>query len=618
VRSLPKSLSVVGQHRRARAAVNLVLAGLVLAACGTSTSAAAPSSSRSHAISGGTATYALQATDAFSWILPYENSANEEPFELSTDEGLYRPLYFEGQGGRPIINDALSLAYPPVYSDGDRTVTIRLRSYRWSDGDPVTTRDIEFALNLYRAGESDIGTYVPGEFPDNVESVDYPSPTEFVLHLKQAYSQQWYTDNQLVDIVPLPQQVWDKTSPAGRVGNYDLTASGAARVFHYLYGQSEILSTYATNPLWKVVDGPWTLTSYSAATGRTVLTRNPAYFGPDKPHLENVVLDTFTSDTAEVDALLDGDIDYGYIPYSDIGLEHTLVSRGYTIAPWAPDYEESVEIGYTSPVYGPLVRQLYIRQALQHLVNEELYLRTTLHGIGQLTYGPVPNIPGSPFVSPEERHDPDPYSVTAARRLLTEHGWALGSSGIMVCRHPGTSTSECGKGIASGRTLTLLMDYTSTSLVALSAQAEAFQTAARSAGIEIDLDQQSATEMYSDDGVCPSAGPCNYALALYPLWFTNYGDLAILPTLGQEFGPGNYYGGGFSSKVVDSLITEAHLHSGLSHLFALEDYVSRDIAALWWPTGDNQISVIRDTLRGWSPQSPFGNPRPSRWYFVRS
>jgi len=95
-----------------------------------------------------------------------------------------------------MINDALGLAYSQVYSDGDRTITIRLRSYRWSEGAPVTTRDIEFALNLYRAGEADIVTYVPGEFPDNIESVDYPSSTVFVLHLKHAYSQQWYTDNQ--------------------------------------------------------------------------------------------------------------------------------------------------------------------------------------------------------------------------------------------------------------------------------------------------------------------------------------------------------------------------------------------------------------------------------------
>ena len=47
----------------------------------------------------------------------------------------------------------------------------------WSDGKPVTTHDIQFFFNIYKAGESKIATYVPGEFPDNITRVDYPSAT---------------------------------------------------------------------------------------------------------------------------------------------------------------------------------------------------------------------------------------------------------------------------------------------------------------------------------------------------------------------------------------------------------------------------------------------------------
>ncbi len=607
-------LVATGGRRSRAAALVLAAISLVLLACTGVASASSAATPQVPKARGGTATFALQATDSFSWMLPFENSANEEPWQLSTDEAMWRPLYFEGQGSAPVINYKLSLAYPPVFSNNDKTVTIRLRSYRWSDGEPVTTRDIKFFFNLYRAGESQIATHVSGEFPDNVTAVDYVSPTEFVLHLNRSYSQQWYTDNQLVNIIPLPQQTWDVESSGGHVGNYDLTHAGALKVFNYLTGQSKDLSTYASNPLWKTVDGPWTMTSYDPVTGRAELTRNNAYSGPHKPALDHVILETFTSDTAEVDALRNGTIDYGYIPYSDYGLTGYFKSHGYTVAPWGPDYEQSVEIGYTSHTYGPLVDKLYIRQALQHVVNEQLFLQTTLHGIGQLTYGPVPNIAGSPFVSPQERHDPYPFSVAAARKLLTSHGWAPAADGVMVCKRPGTGASKCGSGIAGGRSLTLLMDFTTTSLVELAAQAESFQTAARSAGIAINLAPESANYMFSNDGVCPP-GPCNFALALYPLWFTNYGDMAILPTLGQEFGKRNYYGGGFYSPVVQKLINQAHIDSGLSHIFALENYVSKDVAALWWPTGDNQISVVRNTLKGWSPQQAFGNPRFSQWYF---
>jgi len=112
-------------------------------------------------------------------MLPLENGANEEPWTLGIDENLWLPLYFEGKGSAPVINYALSLALPPVYSDGGRTVTIKLKHYLWSDGSPVTTRDIQFFFNLYKVGEPKIATYVPGQFPDNIRSIDYKNSTTF-------------------------------------------------------------------------------------------------------------------------------------------------------------------------------------------------------------------------------------------------------------------------------------------------------------------------------------------------------------------------------------------------------------------------------------------------------
>ncbi len=606
-----------GLHRLALLVLALALVATVCAAPPAVASAkkkAEPVVAKKKASPGGTVTFAFQPTDEFSWMLPLENGANEEPWELSTDECLWLPLYFEGKGSDPVIDYARSLADPPVYSDGDRTITIKLRHYVWSDGKPVTTRDIQFFFNIYKAGESKIATYVPGEFPDNITRVDYPSATTFVIHLDRSYSEQWYTDNQLVNIVPMPQQSWDRESTGGPVGGFDLTSAGATKVFNFLYGQSEQLSSYASNPLWKVVDGPFTVTSYDSVTGRTELTPNDSYDGPDRARLAHVILEDFPSAAAEVDALRSGEVDYGYIPYSDYGLVGYFQSHGYTVAPWAPDYEQSVEVGFTSKVYGPLVDQLYIRQALQHLVNENLYLKTTLDGVGQLTYGPVPNIPGSPYVSPAEHHDPYPYSIAAARSLLGAHGWKAGANGVMVCERPGTKANECGARIDKGRSLTLALSFTITDLVELASQAEAFQTAAKSAGIQINLDPQSATTQYSLDGVCPP-GPCNYALALYPLWFTDYGDLAILPTLEQQFAKGNYYGGGYYSPTAQQLIEAAEEHSGLSYLYRLENYIATNEAAIWWPTGDNQISVVSDRLKGWSPQLAFGNITPNEWYF---
>lgn len=585
----------------------LVLAGaLILSACSTQSSAG-PSAAA------GTVTYAHGVGDQFSWILPLPNQANYDPWDQYTEASMWRPLYYAGQGAKPIINQQLSLAYPPVWSNNDTTVTIRLKHYLWSDGQPVTTRDVQFFFNLYKAGKSNIATYIPGDIPDNIKSVDYVSPSEFVMHLDGSFSQQWYDDNELTLIVPLPQQSWDIERTGQKVGNYDMTQAGAKAVFNYLTGQSKKVATYASNPLWKIVDGPWRLTAYNPTTYQTTLSVNSAYSGPDKPHIKHVIYETPTSDTAEINGLRNGSIDIGYLPFSDYGLKGYFESHGYTVSPWAPEYVQWAELGYTSPVYGPLVRQLYIRQALQHLVNQPLYLKTTMHGLGQLTYGPVPNLPGSPYVSAAEKRDPYPYSVSAARSLLESHGWRIGLGGVMVCRYPGTDSQQCGAGIAAGRRLELSLYYV-TGYQTLASQVQAFSTAASAAGIGIELNPESQSTLFSLGGVCPASGPCNWGVILYSSWIWNFGQADVYPSGGQMFATGNYWGGGYSSKTADHLIKLTHTKTGLKYLYDYENYISRQVAALWFPTVDNRISVVKDSIHGWQPQQVFGNPEPSNWY----
>jgi peptide/nickel transport system substrate-binding protein len=604
-----------GRARRARVLWTAAGAACLLAA-GCTSNLTGSNSSSGPAVKGGTATFALAVGQDFSWIFPIENQANNEPWDLNVEEALYRPLYFAGDGTSPTIDYPLSLADPPVWSDNNQTVTIHLKHYLWSDGQPVTSRDVEFFLNLVRAGKSQDAWYVPGELPDDITSASYPTPTEVVLHLNRSYSQQWFDDNQLTWIFPLPQQAWDRTSLTGKVGNYDLTPAGAKQVWAFLYGQAEKVSTYATSPLWQTVDGPWRLTGYNQVTFETTLVPNTKYTGPVHARLAKVVIESEPDETAEVDALRSGILDYGYLPLDDYGLKSYLESHGFTIAPWAPEYSQWAELGYTSPTYGPLVRQLYLRQALQHLVDQPLYLKTLFHGYGQYTYGPVPNLPGSTYVSAAEKTDPDPYSVTAARSLLEAHGWAPGAGGYLACKHPGTGASDCGAGIAAGQVLNLKLMY-STGEPSLEAEVEAYQTAAKSAGIQIVLDPQTETTMFSIGGTCPP-GPCNYGILIYADWMWNYGQGDVYPSADGIFQTGaSYWAGGYSSPEADKLIVATTLNTGLSNLYAEENYLSRNIAALWFPTVDNQISVVKDTLHGWQPQQVFANEMPENWYYTK-
>jgi peptide/nickel transport system substrate-binding protein len=63
------------------------------------------------------------------------------------------------------------------------------------------------------------------------------------------------------------------------------------------------LATYATNPLWQVVDGPWRLSGFDAATGEVTMVPNTEFSGGQKPHYAKFVEVPFTTDAAEYTAL---------------------------------------------------------------------------------------------------------------------------------------------------------------------------------------------------------------------------------------------------------------------------------------------------------------------------
>ena len=110
---------------------------------------------------------------------------------------LYRPLYWPGVNGTSATNTSLSLAYAPTFSDNNTVVTIRLKNYKWSDGTPVTSRDVSFFVNLVKANKAQWASYEPGQFPDDISSVATPNPHTVVFHLNRSYNPQWIAGNDL-------------------------------------------------------------------------------------------------------------------------------------------------------------------------------------------------------------------------------------------------------------------------------------------------------------------------------------------------------------------------------------------------------------------------------------
>jgi peptide/nickel transport system substrate-binding protein len=81
-----------------------------------------------------------------------------------------------------------------------------------------------------------------------------------------------------------------------------LNRSGALAVYDYLNNAGTKVGTFATNPLWQVVDGPWKLKSFTT-DGDAIFAPNPNHSGPVKPSLSSFEEKPFTTNAAEFDVL---------------------------------------------------------------------------------------------------------------------------------------------------------------------------------------------------------------------------------------------------------------------------------------------------------------------------
>ncbi|HMH92914.1 MAG TPA: ABC transporter substrate-binding protein, partial [Streptosporangiaceae bacterium] len=440
---------------RMAAVASTAALALLAAACSSSGSSGGGSSASGKPVAGGTATFALPPGTTPNYIFPmltaaYYSVANIEQFQRLS----FRSLYWIGNGqGQPVVDPALSLAALPTYSQGNTVVTIHLGSYTWSDGTPVTTRDVAFWINLLRANKKTFAAYIPGEFPDSLKSYKIVDAKTIVLTLTGPVNPTWFTYDQLSQITPLPTQAWDKTSATGKVGNYDQTPAGATAVFNFLTAQAKDIATYGTNPLWKTVDGPWKLVAYQS-DGYSKFAANTAYAGPTKPKLKFFVEEPFTTDTAELNVLRSGNsIDYGYLPQQEASQKGELAAQGYTTDPWEGWGTTYFLMNYQSPATGKIIAQAYIRQAMQSLIDQKQFVEGPLKGYGHVNYGPVPTQPANPYSDAYETKGPWPYSPKTATRLLSSHGWKVQPNGVTTCTSPGTGASQCGKGIAAGTKL---------------------------------------------------------------------------------------------------------------------------------------------------------------------
>src|SRR6202167_1505337 len=170
----------------------------------------------------GTISWAEPPASAPTWLFPPPPGADFTVYSTAAfSSESWRPLYWTQSGTSPKIDQALSLAYLPTYSNGDKSVTVRMKTnYKWNDGQPVTASDSLFFLDELKAAVKESGSnwgqYSPGVgIPDQVVSASAPNATTLVVNLNKSVNPTWFTENNLEYIHPMPVQSWAKSAADG-------------------------------------------------------------------------------------------------------------------------------------------------------------------------------------------------------------------------------------------------------------------------------------------------------------------------------------------------------------------------------------------------------------------
>jgi peptide/nickel transport system substrate-binding protein len=597
-----------------------MLAGLALtlglAACSSGGHGSGGSAAGGKPKPGGTVTVAWADAQP-NFIFPFPPATNTDGYDANLSEYLWPYLSYDGDGGQSAVDPAKSLYSSLKYSNGNKTVTMVLKNWKWSDGTPITSRDFTFTYNLLKTNYQNWINYIPGTFPTDVSSVSVSGQHTVVINLTVPTSPAFFADDVLNNVPLIPQHAWDKESVSGAVGNYDQTASGSKAVYAFLQKEGSQISTFTSNPLWKVVDGPWTLSTFNSDGSLYGYVPNKHYSGPDKPHLAKLLNQSFTSSTALIDALRAGSsVQVASLPLDDVSQLGQLKAAGYSSATRAIPGVAGMEPNFYNAQVGAVFQQLYIRQAMEELINRPQLVSKVYNGYADPGNGPVSVKAYPSWASPLEKSGgPYPYKPQAAVALLKAHGWKVVPNGVSTCARPGSGASQCGAGIKAGQKLEFQVLYGSGTDTTDEENA-AVQSSETQAGIKLDLKAEPFNTLVGTVGECTAkshAQNCGWQIVEF-----GYDEFLLYPADNGVFATGGAENlGGWSDPKTDSLITATLQGSSTTSFFQYEDYVARQLPFLWLPLRES-LQLYKSNLAGVTPLNPFsGGENFSDWYYTK-
>ena len=569
----------------------------------------------------GTITYGYLTSHAPNWIMPIIPSANYSVYNSYVfGWQMWRPLYYYPQGTTITVDQQLSPANPPVWSNGDKTMSITVKDWKWSNGQTLSSKDLLFTIDEIEAGlkasPANWGAYTPGFFPSTITSMSTPNASTLVVNMKSAVNPTWMTQDILSAIELMPSSAWAKDSASGPTLDFTQPAN-ALKIFNYLTAQSKSVNTYATNPLWQTIYGPYKLTSFNATTGAFSFAPNPTYSGQHVSPESNFVGLPFTSDAAAFNAIKAGQVDVANVPPEDMPQLSTLKGIGYNYygMPAFGDYFVAYNYMDKTGDFNNIVAQLYFRQAMQHLEDQEGQIKAYLNGDGVPGYTTISQYPQTPFYPSNATTNPYPFSVSTAESVLKANGWNVVPNGTDTCAHAGTAAGDCGAGIPAGTPLAFNLIYNT--VPPTPQLVEDLASNAKQAGIQITLSGSNFNYMINNYNDAASPANANK-------WATeDFGGEGFSP-YATAFGFLNTGGSGqignYSNPTADQLINASITSPNPNAVTNELAFFATNLPVMWQPLRDHtyawKTNVSATTAEAFENLTQY-TVTPEFWYLTK-
>ena len=282
--------------------------------------------------------------------------------------------------GPPSFRPALATSW--AFSPDGLTLTLKLDpKVKWSDGKPVTSADVLFTHSA--ATSPEVG-WVGSDVKEAIAAVTAPDPHSVQVRFKSVYPYQ------LMDAVEgniVPRHVYGKVpfTEWPKIAFLEVPAAS----------------------------GPFLLKRYERGA-LIELERNPGYLRAPLPRLDTVVFRILPDDTALVNELLAGGIDFmENVPAEAVAKIRSDARLALVRVP---------DLSYTFISWNtarPLFADARVRRALTQAIDRQAIIEGLLPDSGRPSPGPI--------LSFMWAHDPGlkppPFDPEGAKKLLREAGW---------------------------------------------------------------------------------------------------------------------------------------------------------------------------------------------------